>query len=351
MSDHPLAPRPDDAGEARLQSRRGGADPADRDWLRRRAEEIEGLLYRGACDIVRIGLALESVRKRLGHGSYLAWVEAELPISAPTAQRYRQVARVFGGFLSVQFEQFDPSALYVLAQAKGVPPGAREHAVQLAGEGKRVTHALALEILDAHRPVSEADAARELREQKKAAQVVRECKARKPGGEYCGRSFASTGERVCPDCLRRQEERESVASVNREKAKKWDLFCALLSRCSLLRVEASDDEEYEERLYSVAAHFPDDGPRHSAHANPFVALAAVSAERGEGGRPVEPMKKCLDPECEAPGGMRPYGCFKAHATNPDGFDTRCRACVHRRRDLIRARKKAKRRPPPGAQAA
>lgn len=350
MSNHPLAPRPAVAGETRLQCRRGGTSPEDRDWLRARAEEIETYLYRGACDIVRIGLALEAVRKRLGHGRYLAWVEAELPISAPTAQRYRQVARVFGGFLSVQFEQFDPSALYVLAAAKGVPPGARAHAVQLVGEGKRVTHALALEILDAHRPLSEKDAVRELRRQKKAAERVERCRGRRPGGEYCTNTFVSTGERFCPECLRAQEERESAASVQREKAKKWDMLVGLLARCRALRVERTDDDEYDESLYSVTAHFADDEPLHSAHPNPFVALAAVSAERGEGGVRVEPMKKCSNPDCAAPGGMRPYGCFKASVTNPDGFDTRCRQCVHRQRGYVGGRRVTP--PPPGgAQAA
>jgi hypothetical protein len=359
-STQPLAPRPAEAGEARLEFRRGGASPSDREWLRRRTEDIVGLLYRGACDIVRIGQWLEEAKSRLPHGVYEDWVENCLPFSLPTAWRYRQVARAFGEFQNFHFERFDELALYALAQPRGVPPAARAHAAQLASEGQKITRALALEILDAHRPVSEADAVRELKERQKSQEARTKCIGRRPDGEYCGEWFVGTGQSLCPRCERRLQSRGvAEASAHREKAKKWDLLCALAGRSSLVRIERVEDADYEgeDVTYSVTAHPADESQPVAVgvHSNLFVALAKASAERNaETGELVEPMKRCLDPQCAAPGGMRPYGAFKCHAGNPDGFDTRCRECENRRKEVVRVQKRQRKARPPqpdGAQAA
>jgi hypothetical protein len=91
----------------------------EREWLERRTEDVVGLCYRQACDTVRIGTILNDVRKRVGHGKFLRWVEDKLPFSNPTANRYRLVARAFAAYQTCQFDKFDLSALYVLSLAAG----------------------------------------------------------------------------------------------------------------------------------------------------------------------------------------------------------------------------------------
>jgi hypothetical protein len=46
-------------------------------------------------EILLIGTDLIEVKQRLGHGRFIAWVEAECPFSYRTAHRYMAVARLF----------------------------------------------------------------------------------------------------------------------------------------------------------------------------------------------------------------------------------------------------------------
>ena len=69
---------------------------ADRDWLRRRAEDVVGLTYRAVCDHVRVGLVLTEARGRLRGRVFRRWVAAELPFSRAWAYKLMALARAFG---------------------------------------------------------------------------------------------------------------------------------------------------------------------------------------------------------------------------------------------------------------
>lgn len=130
-----------------------GLDPSDERWLREQTGRIEAIFGRTVADMVDAGRIIAGVKERLGHGHFLTWVAAALPFSAATALRMVQVAEVFGDQIR-HADEFDPTALYLLAQP-GTPPEARELALRLAGEGRRITAAVARGVIREARPDAE----------------------------------------------------------------------------------------------------------------------------------------------------------------------------------------------------
>lgn len=206
---------------------------ADRDWVRRRTEDIESCAYRTACDMVRIGAALAEVKKKLPK-RFAAWLIASTPFTRPTAYRLMATAKSFGPYVS-QIETFEPCALYVLAQEK-TPQAARDHAVALAEGGKRITRTLALEILDAFAPVAVS------------ATGVKE--------------YESDRDQV----MGVQDEQDAdtagmEADDERHAARVGRAFAELVGRSGLLLTATRLDDGETDPVYSVTTHTAADGPR------------------------------------------------------------------------------------------
>jgi len=279
---------------------------ADRDWLRARTQDIVGLAYRSACDAVRIGTALADARRRLPHGQYESWVERELPFSLAAARRFRQVGAAFAAFQIAQFERFDESALYLLAQEK-TPRAARDYAAELAGGGERITRAVALEILAAHKPCAEPTRC--------------EVKAYEAGVK---------GVRGPETSPKEQEGAEKVSERHRRLGAALEL---LLSGCRILHISQIEDEDFPEPVYSLScfrADLPagaaDTRPRNVVRRNLLHALDCANGREQE--------KRC--PGCKK---TKPVGEFGCVATALDSMNRYCKVCERKR--VKRAKTKAR----------
>ncbi len=123
-------------------------DEAVRAAVQQRAGRIGGMVKQAAMNIIAVGIELIQVKAVLPRGSWLPWLESEFGWGRPLASRFMRVAAVFGG--SVQFAQFQPSALYLLAQ-ENTPDPAREEAVKRAEAGETITYTTAKTIIEEHR--------------------------------------------------------------------------------------------------------------------------------------------------------------------------------------------------------
>lgn len=296
------------------------ADPQLRDWLRVQTGNIVGFAYRTACDAVRIGVALNEVRARLKHGEYQAWVLAKLPFSLPAARRYRQVADTFAVFQTAQFERFDESALYVLAQDK-TPQTARELAVLEANSGKRVTRAVALEILESCRADSGEVPEEELAEYESSARqrnlltVVRE--------DRKGQLKVSQVDQDREVALRNAQ----TAHRHRRIGRAIETIVESVTPLTL-RLEKLDDPE-DVVIYSVTCHRPDDGPRNVPARRLVDALVKLS---GASEAKV----------CQACRKFVPLDLFGDNDREPDELMARCKLCEKGRKSGIRKKKRAER---------
>lgn len=99
------------------------------------AERIRARMSRTAEDIVEIGRDLIAVKKALGHGHFLKWIDAEFGMSERTARNFMGVAEKFK---SATVTDFSPSVLYALA-APSTPDEVREEVTRRAGAGEKVT--------------------------------------------------------------------------------------------------------------------------------------------------------------------------------------------------------------------
>lgn len=103
------------------------------------AERIRGRMQLAAESIIEVGRELIEQKKALGHGNYLAWIEAEFSMSADTASRFINVANNIGEkFRSVR--NLPPTALYALA-APSTSTEVREQVEERASKGEKVTAA------------------------------------------------------------------------------------------------------------------------------------------------------------------------------------------------------------------
>jgi hypothetical protein len=111
--------------------------------LREHADAIRELHRNVIGNILEIGRRLIEVKKLLGHGNFLPWVEAEFQWSAKTAENYMRAAEAFGDkFETVSNLPITITALYELS-APDVPPEARAEAMEIAKTGKPVKKAAA----------------------------------------------------------------------------------------------------------------------------------------------------------------------------------------------------------------
>lgn len=296
----------------------GDLPPDDREWLRKRTEDIETFAYNAACNTVRIGLALAEVRLKLRR-KFKPWLAEHTPISRKQAYRLIAAAAVFGPYLC-QIDTLEPSAMYLLSQ-KEVPQSAREHAVQLAESGTRVTRAVALEILDAHKPVAVTD--REVAQYEKGVTALSTLTVgTTTGGVKTVNQDKHTAKLVAKDSAKY----ESIGRV----------FCELADGASMLTVTKVDDAD-DVTLYSITARFEDDLPRSIVSSDmEYGLLRAVGRE---------PKKVCGGGCNKGPDGVpRPvcFTVFGANDTMPDRLNSVCKACERARKTRLRVEKRARR---------
>lgn len=280
----------------------GAVPPTDRDWLKRRTEDIVGLCYRTACDIVRIGQALAEVRVRLKkEGTYRLWISTHLPFKRATAGRFIAVAAVFAPYIG-EIERFEPCALYLLADHRA-PPAIRAHALQLAGEGKRITRALALEILDAHRPLTLTKD--EINDHSKRMAPIRK---REGAAHRTAQGGADDG----------------------ELALRWRRFLKLIEGHEVVTISRIDDSDRTEdgtAVYSVVC-MTGGGTGKGIGRDLHDAVA-----RAEGTVLTKFCRGCNG----GAGAYQPISLFNRNACRGTGLNDRCRPCENERQGALRNR--------------
>ena len=105
------------------------------DFVREQTGEIRLLMKRTAQDIITIGQKLIEIKKRLGHGQYRKWIEAEFNWSKSTANSFENVAKRFANVQILDI--FSLSVLYELA-APSTPESARQEAIARAEAGEKI---------------------------------------------------------------------------------------------------------------------------------------------------------------------------------------------------------------------
>lgn len=89
--------------------------------------------------IIEMGRELIRVKAALDHGQFGSWIDAEFGWSRDTAQRFMNVAQVFGGREMPHGAVFQAKALYALASSN-TPQIIRDEFIAKAEAGERVTH-------------------------------------------------------------------------------------------------------------------------------------------------------------------------------------------------------------------
>ena len=117
------------------------------DFMQQQTREIRLLMKRTARDIINIGQKLTEIKKRLGHGKYRKWIEAEFNWSKSTANSFENVAKQFANVQNLDI--FTPSVLYELA-APSTPETARQEAIGRASQGEKISFKSAKEIKKKH---------------------------------------------------------------------------------------------------------------------------------------------------------------------------------------------------------
>lgn len=103
--------------------------------LRAEAEAIRRHVARGTEAMLATGRALLGVKSRLQHGTFVAWVQSELAMSARSAQTMMRSAEIAAE--NEKFSLLQPSVALKLA-APSVPPEVRSAFVERAAGGERV---------------------------------------------------------------------------------------------------------------------------------------------------------------------------------------------------------------------
>ncbi len=98
---------------------------------------IKARLSRTAEDIIEIGRDLIAVKKALGHGRFLDWIDDEFGMSDQTARRFMHVAEAFGDKINTVLN-LPQAVLYELA-APSMPPAIRAEAIERAVQGELPT--------------------------------------------------------------------------------------------------------------------------------------------------------------------------------------------------------------------
>lgn len=112
--------------------------PADKAAsARAAAERIRGRMQLAAESIIEVGRELIQQKKDLGHGNFLAWIDAEFGMSTRTSQNFISVAERFSDKYAT-VAHLAPTALYALA-APSTPEPVREQVLERAASGEKVT--------------------------------------------------------------------------------------------------------------------------------------------------------------------------------------------------------------------
>lgn len=112
-------------------------DADGRDDVKEAAVRIRLRMSRTVEDIIEIGRDLTNVKKAIGHGHFLRWIEAEFGMSDSTAQNFINVAKRFGDkFPTVG--NIAPAVLYALA-APSTDDAVVDEVVERVEAGEKVT--------------------------------------------------------------------------------------------------------------------------------------------------------------------------------------------------------------------
>jgi Protein of unknown function (DUF3102) len=87
--------------------------------------------------VVQIGKALLGSKRYLSHGSFIAWVEAEVGMPARTAQAYMRVAQWASGKSAI-VAHLPPAVLYLLS-ASSTPPDLARAIIERVDAGERMS--------------------------------------------------------------------------------------------------------------------------------------------------------------------------------------------------------------------
>ena len=126
-------------------------DNETRFLIGQRTSEIKNLIHRSAQDIFDIGQKLIEVKEKLGHGSFLIWLNTEFNWSESAARQFMQVARQFkrGNFTDLNIAA---SALYLLA-SNTTSVAARQEALDRAAQGEIINRSEAKSIIAHHKEI------------------------------------------------------------------------------------------------------------------------------------------------------------------------------------------------------
>lgn len=127
-------------------------DSTTSQFVQQQTGEIRALMKRTAQDIIEVGQKLLQVKKKLGHGRFGDWLQAEFQWSISAATRFMQVSEQFQ-FVNLANLDLAPSALYELA-APSTPPSARDEAVARAKAGEPISYTTAKTIKQKYAPPS-----------------------------------------------------------------------------------------------------------------------------------------------------------------------------------------------------
>ncbi len=276
--------------------------PADREWLRAKADDIRSHAYRAVCDYVRIGQALAEARARLRKKRrFRAWVESDLPFGRAYAYKLIKVAAAFGPHVKPDSPTtIAPEALVVLAAA---PADVVAYAVEQAADGHRITARDAKHlVVDYHRRGTPTPG-----ESARHRAAVAACDAEE--------------RRLLLETVKDSER--AVLAVER---------LGRLARAGAVVTVAAvvddDDADGDPPPFHVTALLPG-GTRAATRRALADALAAVLGE--------EATRYC--PGCKAD---KLFGEFGENRLKPGGLESRCKVCERaRHRDRKRRLKAAK----------
>lgn len=271
--------------------------PDQREWLRKTTAEIKSSTKKVTYHYLDMCRKLREVRLRLSHGQWIGWVEAEFAWSLRTAQRFVQVAERFAEIFedprqSALIDNFDPSSLYVLSQSRP----ALDHALTIAQDGGRITHAVARNIVHAQRAEPDVSAG----EMRKLAPL-------------------------------QPADRRPVEVQNAPKPPAiqpaWAALVDMFDDISAIHITRVEDEDVT--TYSATVYRENDRPRHAVRKSIEDLIFAISGR--------EPSKVCQG----ACGLALPLGEFTRDANRPDGRTNYCQKCERARIADSKRRKKAR----------
>jgi hypothetical protein len=109
---------------------------ADEEFLREAADRIRLRMSRTTRTIIEIGRELIEVKRRVGHGNFLPWIDREFAMTAKSAERLMSVAEQFGDKIDI-LSNLLPTVLYELA-APNTTEEVRIEIIDRASSGERI---------------------------------------------------------------------------------------------------------------------------------------------------------------------------------------------------------------------